>query len=261
MRPLSRLPSKEAQTLHGLLFDLDDTLLDEGQLTERAYGSLFRLREAGLELVGVTGRPARWGRLLATQWPVAGVLTENGAIGYIRAGERIDTFDPVGASERTSRSNRLRALADHLRKEIPELKPTEDMPDRISDYTFDIGEYHQVDSETVARAQALALKAGARTVRSSVHLHISFDGSDKASGAVAFLRSRFGIDPTVARLRWAFIGDSENDAACFAGFKTTIGVANLRGRPSVPPRYVTSNARGAGFSEAAAHIIRVRRAG
>ena len=47
---------------------------------------------------------------------------------------------------------------------------------------------------------------------------------------------------------FAYIGDSENDSACFAAFRVTIGVANFKGRPTVPPRYVTQHAMGAGVT-------------
>ena len=74
MKPISELTPAEAKDLSGLLFDLDDTLLDEGQLSEAAYSALFRLRESQLLLVAVTGRPAAWGELVARQWPVDGVV-------------------------------------------------------------------------------------------------------------------------------------------------------------------------------------------
>jgi hypothetical protein len=71
MLPLSRLERDEARSLEGLLFDLDDTLLDHGLLSVEAYSALHRLSGAGLRLLAVTGRPAGWGDVLARQWPVA----------------------------------------------------------------------------------------------------------------------------------------------------------------------------------------------
>ena len=67
MKPLAALSVEEARALRGVIFDLDDTVLDHGALTEIAYGALFRLREAGLRLVACTGRPAGWGEVLARQ--------------------------------------------------------------------------------------------------------------------------------------------------------------------------------------------------
>ena len=82
-------------------------------------------------------------------------------------------------------------------------------------------------------------------------IHVGFDPVDKATGAVALLRELRAVDATAALARYAFIGDSENDAACFAAFRTTIGVANLRGRPTFRPRFVTTGARSVGFAEMA----------
>jgi hydroxymethylpyrimidine pyrophosphatase-like HAD family hydrolase len=107
----------------------------------------------------------------------------------------------------------------------------------------------------------LIREAGARTTRSSVHLHATFDTDDKASGAIAFLRERFGEDAGSAIVRYAFAGDSANDAACFAAFRTTFGVANVRehvARLSIPPRYVATATMGAGFAEIARALLEKR---
>ncbi len=258
MKPIAQLAPLEAQGLRGLLFDLDDTLLDDGQLSEAAYGSLFRLHEAGLALFAVTGRPASWGEFIARQWPVDGVITENGPIGWYRHEGRVHRVDVVSDAARTERRARLDALVVQIRTQVPELLPADDVGGRITDFTFDIGEHQRAPEELIERATLLGRAAGATTFRSSVHLHFGFDRDDKASGVLRFLRTRHGIDPTLARRKFAFIGDSENDAPCFAAFHTTIGVSNLRGRPSLMPRFITSAPRGAGFAEAAQILIRLR---
>ena len=77
MKPLDALTAPEALALRGLVFDLDDTLLDHGALSEEAYGALFRLRASGLRLIACTGRPAGWGEILQRQWPVNATVVEN----------------------------------------------------------------------------------------------------------------------------------------------------------------------------------------
>ena len=118
-----------------------------------------------------------------------------------------------------------------------------------------------LEKATVQAACDLAHSLGARTIVSSVHLHVTFAAADKASGAVRFLSRKLGMDPTLARSRAAFIGDSENDEACFGAFMTTLTVKNFRGRPTVSPRYVTRGERGAGFAEAAGVLLERRRRG
>jgi hydroxymethylpyrimidine pyrophosphatase-like HAD family hydrolase len=258
-RPIATLDADEARDLHGLLFDLDDTILDCGRLAEPAYGALFRLREAGLHLLAVTGRPAGYGSVLARQWPVAAVVAENGAVALVRDGSAVRVLDPLGAEARPARRARLLALAGRLRARFPELVPTDDLDPRITDVTFDIGERCHAAPDLVAAAVRHAQTLGLCTTVSSVHLHVTLDGDDKASGVVRTLGVLLGTDPTEARFRYAFMGDSDNDAPCWAAFRTTIAPANFVGRPTILPRFVTRGERGAGFAEAAEVVVARRR--
>jgi HAD superfamily hydrolase (TIGR01484 family) len=255
MRPISTLDRDEALALRGLLFDLDDTLLDHGRLGEAAYSALFRLREAGLELYVVTGRPFGWVRLLGKLFPVNGAVGENGGVLLGPGGEALETLPHA---ERSLRAARLVELVRAIREQFPELEPPDDVSERVTDYTFDIGEKRRVAREVVQDVGVFARERGATVHVSSVHLHVGFDAVDKASGVVSLLRRLTKIDATAALHRYAFIGDSENDAACFAAFRTTVGVANLSGRPSLRPRFITEKPRGDGFAELAAVLGALR---
>lgn len=255
MRPIARLAANEARGIVAVLFDIDDTVLSHGRLLVDALDALYRLKEAGKLLVGVTGRPLAWGEVLARQWPVDGMVTENGIVAAVKRGERITVVDRLSPEERQSARGALLARAQDLQARFPALQPTDDSSGRWADYTFDIGESTVVPQEIVSAAIAYARRQGLRVTRSSIHLHLSLDWDDKASGVLRFLAAEFGMDPTRARDVCAFIGDSENDAACFAAFTTTVGVANLRGRPSVNPRYLTSKPMGLGFAEFAHALL------
>ena len=248
MQPLALLPQSEARGLAGFLFDLDDTLLDHGKLTEVAYSALFRLRESGLELYAVTGRPLTWVRLLARLFPIDGGVGENGGGMVGPGGELVDN---VTAAVRAERTARLAELVKAVRAAFPALEPADDASERITDFTFDIGERQKVEPPVVERVTAFARERGATVHVSSVHLHVGFDAVDKASGVVRLLKALRAVDATRALRRYAFVGDSENDAACFGAFKTTIGVANLRGRPTLAPRFITAAPRGRGIAELA----------
>jgi len=248
MLPIASLSRDEARRLEGLLFDLDDTLLDHGRLTETAYSALFRLREAGLALYVVTGRPSPWVRLLTRIAPISGGVAENGAVAWTADGRLIDAAE---GEQRELRRSRTLDLVDAVRRAFPDLEPADDAHERLTDFTFDIGERKRVSAERVERVAAFVRDRGGNVHTSSVHLHVSFDAADKASGVIALLSATRSLDPTAARTRYAFIGDSENDAACFAAFPLSIGVANLRGRPTLTPRFKTSFPRGQGFAEAA----------
>src|SRR4051812_43587053 len=259
MKPISALTRAEAAKLHGVAFDLDDTLLDHGRLREATYSALFRLVEAGLSLYGVTGRPAGWAEVLARVFPVQAIVAENGAVVCARRGERVLLVDSVDAAERRRRHAALEQLLADFAQRFPDFWPADDVRARISDRTFDIGEFRQVAPDRVAQASAFLREQGARVFVSSVHLHATFDYADKASGAVRLLSEDSGLDTTAVRHAYAYLGDSENDASCFAAFAVSIGVANLRGRATLRPRYITSRPMGAGVVEAADVLLSLRK--
>jgi HAD superfamily hydrolase (TIGR01484 family) len=256
MLSIERLPELIPGRLRGLLFDLDDTLLDHSKLSEAAYSALFRLREAGFELYAVTGRPAGWAAVIVRQWPISAAIAENGAVGFFSDENGLHTLDPETPTERAARARRLSALCDDMRSEFPDLVPADDVPLRRTDFTFDIGEQEHVPTERVSLARRFAEARGASTLASSVHLHVSFDRADKASGIVRLIHGLRGLDPSTILTRYAFIGDSENDASCFAAFRYSIGVRNLSGRPTLAPRFITTRERGAGFVEAAQALLK-----
>lgn len=260
MTPIDDLPADVAKRLQGVLFDIDDTVLDHGRLGQSSLAALYRLQTAGVLAIGVTGRPVTWGQVLVRQWPVAGMVTENGPLWVVSQDKRIRTLDRLTSVEREQRSQRLLDLAAAMRRQFPEVEPTDDATSRISDFTFDIGETLTVAADRIAEMSRFARERGARVTRSSIHLHVTYDADDKATGVLRFLSHVFGKDPTASRYECAFIGDSENDAPCFAAFQTTVAVANFRGRPSVPPRFVTSGRMGTGFSEFVDRLLERRRA-
>jgi HAD superfamily hydrolase (TIGR01484 family) len=255
------LPPEDARGLVGLLFDLDDTVLSHGVLTREAYEAIWSLHDAGLRLVAVTGRPSGWGEVIARQWPIDGAVTENGAVHVVREGKGVALQFDGEANEVAERRARLDRLVDTVAKAMPHVKLADDVHARRSDVAWDIGERERLDPSAVEELAALVVAGGARTTRSSVHLHASFERDDKASGAIRFVRNRFGDDAGAALHRWAFVGDSGNDAACFAAFKTTFGVENVRAYArtiSVPPRWIAPSKRGAGFAEIAKAIVSSR---
>lgn len=259
MKSLAHFRQADACALQGLLFDLDDTLLEGSQLTVEALAALFALRASGLDLLGVTGRPATWGAVLLAQWPMVAMVTENGNARFWRDREgRVQLCDRLLPAQRQQRHSRLLALAQRLREQLPELHPSADARERRTDHTFDIGESRTVAPERVAQALALARQLGANPVRSSIHLHLSLDADDKASGTLYLLQKRLGVDPTRARELFAFVGDSDNDASMFAAFRHTFAVSNLRGDFSRPPRYLASQPRSAGFVEIARRLVELR---
>ncbi|MCC6647622.1 MAG: HAD-IIB family hydrolase [Polyangiaceae bacterium] len=260
MKPLSELSSREAARLVAVATDLDDTVLDHGRLGVDALTAISLLGDAGLDVLIATGRPLGWAEVVCRLLPVAAVLAENGACAAVRDGARVVTRFRATEAERRSRSARLDALVAELLARVPSARVTDDAWMRATDRTFDVGETWRAPAEHVAELIAIAAAREARTSVSSVHLHVTFEGDDKASGIAWLARELFSLDPTAARARVAFVGDSGNDAAAFAGFETTFGVANVRLARglSVPPRYVARRERGLGFAEITRAIVDAR---
>ncbi len=268
-RPLVELSADEAQRLQGLIFDLDDTVLDHGALTEAAYSALFRLRNVGLRLVACTGRPAGWTDVLLRQWPIDAAVAENGAVAMVKIpnehrSPRLETLFPTNIeTARTEREELLR-IASSFVVRFPDTAFADDNAARWTDVTIDIGEHRKVGAETIAAIRAEASVRGVFTFVSSIHMHLSFNAGDKASGALRLLQTRFGESREVACRDNAFVGDSGNDASAFSAFQTTIGVANvMKYLSSLPdsPKFITENPMGSGFSELASRLVELRESG
>ncbi len=261
MLSLDRLGEEEARAIDTFAFDLDDTLLDHGRLGLEAYGALFELRRSGLDLVALTGRPSGFAEVIARQWPVTAAVAENGAVGWMRdQGGRVRVIDAMSNDARNERRAKLSSIGDRVLERFSEIALADDNWARRTDVALDIGEHRQVDPGVVESARAFAESLGARTFASSVHMHLTFEIGDKATGFAAIARA-LGRDPHDALSRAAFAGDSGNDAAAFAAFGLTFGVANVHAHvaklPTLP-RYVASLPMGRGFAEIAARIVALR---
>src|SRR4029079_7976497 len=120
---------------------------------------------------------------------------ENGAVFVVREGHgaRVISDDSPDEVARRARDRaRLAAPVLEVREAMPAVALADDVHARRSDIAWDIGERTKVDEADVAILGQRVIAAGARTTRSSVHLHASFERDDKASGAVRFVRERFG---------------------------------------------------------------------
>ena len=92
MRPLAEFPPSARRAVRYVLADIDDTLTWEGRLVGSAFLALEELRQAGIRVVPVTGRPAGWCDHIARMWPVDAVVGENGALwfAYDEEGRRME---------------------------------------------------------------------------------------------------------------------------------------------------------------------------
>lgn len=265
-RPVAELPAQLCRRLAFLFTDIDDTLTREGMLPAGSYAALWDLRDAGIRVVPVTGRPAGWCDHIARMWPVDGVVGENGAFYYRyerdrRAMTRSHTLPPA---ELSAGRQRLSEIAERILREVPGTAIAADQPFRISDFAIDFREdVPPLPPASVDAICRILASEGVTHKVSSIHVNFWIGGFDKLACARRFLEDRSGMSLEEAFERTVFVGDSPNDEPLFAGFPHTIAVANIRGhldRLVDLPGYVTTADSSEGFVEAIRLILK-RRAG
>ena len=264
-QPLAGADPRVWRSLRAVLADIDDTLTIGGRLTGAAFGALERLREAGLLVVPVTGRPAGWCDHIARMWPVDAVVGENGAFWfrYDRGTRRMIRRFAQAEAERAANRERLSAVAESILREVPGSAVAADQPYRETDLAIDYCEdVPRLPQAAVERIVAIMEKAGLTAKASSIHVNGWFGRHDKLSTTILLAREAFGIDLDAGRASFAFVGDSPNDEPMFRFFPHAVGVANVRdfaGRLATMPAYITQARGAAGFAEFADAVLAARR--
>ena len=62
-----------------IVSDVDDTITTKGELHPCALQAMYRLREAGIPLILLSGGSSGWCEVYLRQWPVSAVISESGA--------------------------------------------------------------------------------------------------------------------------------------------------------------------------------------
>lgn len=264
MTPLAQAPRDALAGIAAVLTDIDDTLTLHGRLPAEAFGALARLQKAGIRVIPITGRPAGWCDMIARQWPVDGVVGENGAF-YFRYDDETKKMIRVyaqSAEERRANTDRLWAIARQVLADFPGTAIASDQAYREIDVAIDFCEdVPPLPLETAQRIADHFHREGAAAKVSSIHVNAWFGSHDKLTMSRRFLSEAFDIDSENDALKVAYCGDSPNDAPMFGGFPNGIGVANVRPYAKIMshlPRYVTEAEGGHGFAEFADAVLRSR---
>jgi len=276
MKPIATMSAGEAAGIRYVLMDVDDTLTSGGKLPAAAFTALWRLHEAGLKVIPVTGRPAGWCDLIAREWPVDGVIGENGALVFWetpdtqtgnarpQAGILKQVFHPDAV---LNDHPVLQRIKERAMSEVRGIRVAKDQFARLFDIALDFAEEKPVlPLEAAERVRVIALEEGAEAKISSIHVNVWMGNYNKLSMAEWFLRDCFGWQPggsshgddhTVL-----FVGDSPNDEPMFARFPLACGVANIKrygGLIQNLPAFVAQKEGGEGFAEIAQVLLEKRR--
>ncbi len=248
--------------LLGVFTDIDDTLTTDGAITADALDALQALRDAGLAVIPVTGRPAGWSEPFALSWPVHAIVAENGAVAMVPAG---DPGAPVlrklyqqDAATRAVQYARMRQVLERIEGEVPGAHRATDSAGRECDIAIDHSEFTHLPQAAIDAVVQRMRAEGMHATVSSIHINGWYGNHDKLAGARWIVSELFGrpLDKEIAR--WVYVGDSTNDQKMFEAFPHSVGVANIaRFVPQLAhrPRYVTRAERGAGFAEVARAIL------
>ncbi|MBS1269453.1 MAG: Mannosyl-3-phosphoglycerate phosphatase [Gammaproteobacteria bacterium] len=265
MKPLAEFPEAAARQIRFVLCDIDDTLTDKGRLSARAYTALEQLKDTGLKVVPVTGRPAGWCDLIARQWPVDGVVGENGAFYFHYDQAKRHMHRRFWHDLETRRRHRfqLDALAGRIIREVPGSAVAADQLYRESDLAIDYCEdVPPLNPPAVARIVDIFHEADAKAKVSSIHVNSWFGENDKSTMSRAFLKEVFGYDIAAQPELSVFVGDSPNDCPMFEAVGHAIGVANVRefiDQLAPPPQWIAQYRGGRGFAEIAGHLLAAHR--
>jgi HAD superfamily hydrolase (TIGR01484 family) len=263
MIPIEEMTPSDAGGVRYILMDIDDTLTCEGKLVAASYQALWDLHRAGLKVIPVTGRPAGWCDLIAREWPVDGVIGENGALAFWeeRDGRPLlrQDFHP-GAARNTHPV--LERIRRRVFEEVPGARAAKDQFARLFDLAIDFAEEEPVLSlDAAEKIRLIAEAEGARAKVSSIHVNIWMGAYDKLSMAERFLSGRFGWREGAGDREVVFVGDSPNDEPMFARFPLACAVANIRRYAALikrRPAFAASRECGEGFAEIAAALLRKR---
>ena len=269
MKPLAKWPIEQRRNIIGVFTDIDDTLTTHGAISADALQALVDLKNAGLHVIPITGRPVGWGESFARTWPVDALVAENGGVAWM-AEKNAENSNKIGikpayllpnmlskvyqnsALIRSENSVRMAIIAALVTSQIAGVEVSQDSAGRETDLAFDYNEFAHLSTETVQQVVELLQSQGMQTTVSSIHIHGCFGHFDKWTGAQWIIRELFQRELADELEKWVFVGDSGNDQAMFQHFTHSVGVANLRrfeAQLTYLPRYITPSERGAGFAQ------------
>ena len=257
LRPLSELPVPA--NLLGVLTDIDDTLTTDGVVPDHVVAAIARLKDAGLKVVPITGRPVGWSVPFARAWPVEAIVAENGAVALRRNAQgSLDKLYQQGAEERACNFAKMQTVLEQIEATVPGAARATDSAGRECDIAVDHSEFTNMPQAQIDQCVAIMKAAGMNATVSSIHINGWFGEHNKLEGARWIVRELFDIDLDVTLGQWVYIGDSTNDQLMFQHMPHSVGVANIeRFVPQLKhlPRYVTTAERGDGFVQLADQLL------
>lgn len=272
LRPLASISARMLKELRIIFTDIDDTLTLHGRLPALAYTALEKLTGIGLDIIIVTGRPAGWCDLIARQWPVRGVIGENGAFYYnyndqTRKMHRLYTESiPNEFRDHKKRSHAFTQIFNKIVQTVPRAQIAADQNFRIFDLAIDFAEdvIPALEANNINQIVQIFKEHGATAKVSSIHVNGWFGTFNKLEMIQRVVPTLGFENFNKAQNFICYVGDSPNDEPAFEAFENSIGVNNVlqfKDQMLVLPTFLTAQEGGLGFAEFAELIVRSKKEG
>ena len=253
----------ETKSIKYVFTDIDDTLTHEGKLYTNAYESLWRLYDAGIKVIPVTGRPAGWCEMILRFWPVEAVIGENGGFYFIfeksKGGQKVRRHFFNTDKERTENKKKLELIETEVLKKVPGSAVASDQFTRLMDLAIDFCEdVPALPKESIQNIVKIFELHGAQAKVSSIHVNGWFGDYNKVKMIKEFCVQELGEDFSKINSQSIFVGDSPNDQESFEAFENSIGVKNIQTfLPDLqhPPQWIANFRGGQGFTEITDKIL------
>ena len=254
MKSLKQLNAKKIKYL---FTDIDDTLTKDGLLQQEAYSALWKLHKQNIQVIPVTGRPAGWCELIARQWPVRGVIGENGGFYFYYQNKKMHRKFVFTEEVRVENQKKLKKIEHEVLSSISGSALASDQFCRLMDLAIDFCEdVTPLSPKDIQKIVSIFEAHGAVAKVSSIHVNGWFGNYDKLSMCQEYCKDVLGFELDSNNEAVVFVGDSPNDEPMFKFFKNSVGVANVTEfKLNSPPKFITHKKRGKGFAELADWIL------
>lgn len=255
MKPLSDFAHK----IQFLLTDIDDTITTNGQLSSEAYSAISKLKQHGIKVIPVTGRPAGWCDMIARFWPIDAVIGENGGLYYRYFEKKMHRWNFSDEKTLAENQKKLQVIAAEIKQKVPNAAISADQFCRKYDLAIDFCEdIPHLSKEEIKQIVEVFTSHGATAKVSSIHVNGWFGDFNKVTTAKLLLQKEFGLNEAQILEHCAYVGDSPNDEPLFESFRHTFGVSNVQkfsSQMQYLPAYVSTSESGQGFCEIVDQII------
>ena len=247
------------QPIQTLFTDIDDTLTNDGRLGAKAYEMLWKLAQANIDIIPVTGRPAGWCEMIARLWPVAAVIGENGAFYFKYENKKMKRHFFIDEKTRKENKEKLKKIGEEILFKVPEAALASDQFTRLFDLAIDFSE----DVEPLAKSKIQEIvnifsNHGAIAKVSSIHVNGWFGNYDKKTMCEVYYENEYALPLDQNQKSCAFIGDSPNDEPLFRFFENSFAVENIKDFSDVlthKPKYLVNGFGGEGFTALGKHLL------